>query len=99
MEFRKWDIDFDGCYCDPSELRDAPGVWVVWRRYGLIWSVVDMGDAADVRDAASSFTPPPGSQKRPGVLMFAAVYTGDDPTQRRAMLEHIHRNALPLLVS
>ena len=54
MGFIRWGYELDGVYDSPDSLESRSGVYVIWCKDGDNWTVLDVGEAADVKERVSS---------------------------------------------
>lgn len=77
MTFQSWGHTFDGAYLDPAQLQARGGVYVVWCKTGESWSVLDVGEAHDVRQRLSDHERAECWRRHcRGAIYYAATYTG-----------------------
>ena len=49
LSFKKWGYDFEGAFTCPEYLKAQVGVYVIWCRSGVKWTVLDVGESDNVR--------------------------------------------------
>ena len=78
MNFDRWGYEFDGAYESPDSLQARSGVYVIWCRNGDNWTVLDVGEAADVKDRIMTHDRADcWSRKCSGTIYYSATYTPD----------------------
>ncbi|NVM53141.1 MAG: hypothetical protein HWN66_05520 [Candidatus Helarchaeota archaeon] len=78
MNFERWGYQFDGAYVSPDSLQSRSGVYVIWCRNGDKWIVLDVGEAADVKDRLSNHERADcWSRYCSGSIYYSATYTPD----------------------
>lgn len=54
MSFKRWGYEFDGAYTSFEFLQARSGVYVIWCKSGDTWTVIDVGETADVKERVSN---------------------------------------------
>jgi len=78
MAFKRWGCEFEGPWPDTGILKAQKGVWVIWKRIGRVWEVIDVGESSNVRAA---LTKPrqaihgPDFSYPPTTILYSATYT------------------------
>ncbi len=54
MSFKRWGYEFDGSYTSPYDLQASSGVYVIWCKSKKNWNVLDVEEAADVKERVSN---------------------------------------------
>jgi hypothetical protein len=76
MGFVRWGYEFDGAYTSPDSLQSRSGVYVIWCKKGDTWTVLDVGEAADVKERVSNHDRTDcWSQHCSGIIYYSATYT------------------------
>lgn len=97
MAFDNFGYSWHGAFTDPGLLEARSGVYCIWDRVGEQWSVLDVGESADVRARLLS-------HDRHyqwillcrGTLYFAATYTpGLQQFGRRQIEQGLRAQLLP----
>ena len=93
-----WNFEFDGAYLSPDNLKPQAGVYVVWGKNAETWTVLDVGEAVDVRARLKNHDRQGDwEQCRKGTFYYAATYTpGLSDMKRRAIEKAIRVGAKPL---
>ncbi|MFH1767632.1 MAG: hypothetical protein ABH858_00540 [Candidatus Omnitrophota bacterium] len=92
MEFKKWGHEFDGGYTSPDTLQEVAGVYVVLCSGAYVSTVVDVGEAENVKKALLNH--PRSSQWKDncyGTLYYAAHYTFSASKRDREVIESLIR--------
>jgi len=50
MSFSGWGYNFEGPYSSPDRVPAAAGVYIVWCYQDNVWSLLDVGQAKDMRE-------------------------------------------------
>ena len=58
MGFERWGYQFDGAYASPDSLQSRSGVMLIWCKKDVDWTVLDVGESADVRERVSNHERP-----------------------------------------
>lgn len=78
MAFKRWGCEFEGPWPDTKILKPRQGVWVLWRRSGPRWDVIEVGESGNIRasfvrrgqsnpaDRPGSDAEHPGRRNHPG---------------------------------
>jgi len=98
MSFEKWGYEFDGAYKSPDPLQARSGVYVIWCRDGDNWTVLDVGEAADVKDRINTHERADcWSRKCSGTIYYSATYTPNlQQVGRMEIEQRIRRLSDPL---
>jgi len=76
MGFERWGYQFDGAYTDPALLSSRSGVYVIWCKKGDNWDVLDVGEAADVKERVCNHERSScWSRNCSGIIYYSATYT------------------------
>ena len=76
MGFERWGYKFEGAFTDPERLEPQSGVYVIWCKTDDTWTVIDVGESADVKrrvkthDRAAQW-----GCLCSGMLYYSAIYT------------------------
>ncbi|MCB9779721.1 MAG: hypothetical protein H6742_14245 [Alphaproteobacteria bacterium] len=95
MSFQRWNRTFEGAFTGPSSLEAKGGVYVIWCKKGESWTVLDVGESADVRarvlshDRKDCWT----RNSTGGTLYYSATYTDGLQQQGRMEIEKSIRDA------
>jgi hypothetical protein len=95
MAFKRWGYTFDGAYASPSQLEAGAGIYLVWCRMGERWSVIDVGEAGDVRQRVENHERKSCWERncRGGALRYAVYYMPGARQFDRIVVEGEIRNA------
>jgi hypothetical protein len=97
MAFKRWGCNFDGPWPNTDILKQRPGVWVIWRRTGDHWKVIDVGESSNVRASVERRA----AELAAGIegeatIHYSATYTPKLAGEaRRELACHIERIARP----
>jgi len=76
MAFDKYGLTWEGAFTDANKLEPRSGVYMVWCKTGDQWSVMDVGESANVQERVLNHDRAPQWKRHcSGVLYFAAHYT------------------------
>ena len=76
MGFERWGYEFDGAYTSPDRLKARAGVYVIWCKSGDDWTVLDVGEAADVKGRVSNHDRTDCWLRNcSGTIYYSATYT------------------------
>ena len=76
MGFERWGYQFDGAFIDPSSLKSSSGVYVIWCKTSDDWTVLDGGEAGNVRDRVMNHDRSDYWQRHcSGTIYYSATYT------------------------
>lgn len=88
MPFERWGYQFEGAYKSPDSLKSRSGVYVIWCESEGKWTVLEVGEAADVRGRVKNH----GCADRwvkdcPGTVYYSATYTPNLQQAERTVIE------------
>jgi hypothetical protein len=88
MAFERWEYTVEGEWSDPEKLEDRPGVYIIWCRAGENWSVLDVGESANVKSRVLNHDRS-GSWRRncQGDIYYSVIYTHDLQQAERMEIE------------
>jgi len=88
MGFEKWGYKFDGPFHSPEKLQAHSGIYVIWCRGEKNWTVLDVGEAADVNERVSNLDRVNcWSRNCLGIICYSAIYTPNLQQEGRMELE------------
>lgn len=94
MGFKAWGHDFDGAYDSPDHLQSRSGVYVIWCKSGDSWTVLDVGETADVKERVSQHDRANcWSRNCSGTIYYSATYTPNLHQAGRMEIEKMIRNS------
>ena len=50
LTFSKWGYMFEGAFTKVDYLKPDPGVYVIWCRCGIIWTLLDVGETGNIKE-------------------------------------------------
>ena len=94
MGFERWGYEFDGAYTSPDRLKARAGVYVIWCKSGDDWTVLDVGEAADVKGRVSNHDRADcWKQNCIGTIYYSATYIPFSEDDERRKIEQIIRDS------
>ena len=98
MPFERWRYQFEGAYTSSDSLRPISGVYVIWCENEGEWTVLDVGEAANVKERVKNHDREPCWERNcSGTIYYSATYTPNLQQAVRVEIEQIIRNlAKPL---
>ena len=76
MAFERWNRRFEGPFFVPDFLKHEAGVYVIWCNKGDSWTILDVGEALDVKKKVSDQENLTCWQKHcNGKIYYSATYT------------------------
>lgn len=97
MAFERWGYQFDGAYLSPESLSQKAGVYVIWCENGSNWSVLDVGEATDVRARVSNHDRSDCWKRNcSGKIQYSATYTPNLQQAGRIEIEKRIRSLKPV---
>jgi hypothetical protein len=97
MVFERWGYQIDGTYLSPDLLEQIAGVYIIWCEYRGIWSVLDVGEATDVRARVSNHDRSTcWKQNCIGQIHYSAIYTPNIQQAGRMEIEQKIRSLEPV---
>jgi len=75
MAFKRWGCEFEGPWPNTSILKERKGIWVIWRRAGSQWDVVDVGESNNVRASLMKDKASPSLPLGRSSIHYSATYT------------------------
>lgn len=76
MGFERWGYQFDGAYPSLESLDSRSGVYVIWCNKGEIWTILDVGEASNVKDRLSNHERADCWRRHcSGTIYYSATYT------------------------
>ena len=94
MGFTRWGYQFEGAFvARANSLRSRSGVYVIWCKDGDNWTVLDVGEAADVKERVSNHDRTEcWSTHCSGIIYYSATYTPRLQQSGRMEIEQKIRN-------
>lgn len=94
MPFERWGYQFEGAYTSRDSLRPISGVYVIWCENGDVWTVLDVGEAADVKERVKNHDRTDcWAQNCSGTIYYSATYTPNLEEAGRMQIEQEIRNS------
>jgi len=88
MPFEYWGYQFEGAYSSSDLLKSEAGVYVVWCENEGNWSVLDVGEAGDVKERVENHDRIHCWEEHcPGTIYYSATYTSDLQQADRMKIE------------
>jgi len=79
---------FDGAYTSPDFLEPTSGVYVIWCENEGNWTVLDVGEAADVKERVKNHDRTDSwAQNCSGTIYYSATYTPNLQQTKRIEIE------------
>lgn len=50
LTFNKWGHLFEGAFSKSKYLKTEPGIYVIWCRSGFVWTLLDVGEAENIKE-------------------------------------------------
>ena len=76
MGFERWGYQFEGAWTDPNKLESRSGVYVIWCKSGDDWTVLDVGEAHDVKNRVLNHDRKDCWERYcSGTIYYSATYT------------------------
>jgi len=91
MGFEMWGYQFEGAYRSPDSLESRPGIYVVWCEDGGEWTVLYVGESANVKERVANHERADCWRRNcsgSGAIYYSATYT---PNLRQATRIEIER--------
>lgn len=97
MAFKRWGCEFDGPWPNTDILKRRAGIWVVWRKCGNRWEVIDVGESWNVQVFLLAKSGEFEAQiAPPDTLHYSVTYTPSlSAEERRELAARIQRLAIP----
>jgi hypothetical protein len=97
MTFKSWGYEFEGVFKSEDALKEQSGVYVIWDERGLIWKVLDVGEAENVKARVRDHERKDCWVKNcSGTICYSAIYTPElDAEGRRAIEKKIRQISDP----
>lgn len=93
MPFEYWGYQFEGTYTSRESLRSRSGVYVIWCENEGKWTVLDVGEAADVKERVKTHDRADcWENKCSGTIYYSATYTPNLQQAERMKIEQRIRN-------
>lgn len=94
MTFEYLGYQFDGAYASPDSLEARPGVYVIWCEDESKWTVLDVGEAADVKERVKNHDRESCWERNccSGTIYYSATYTPNIQQDKRMEIEQEIRN-------
>ena len=93
VAFEYLGYQFDGAYRSPDFLEPASGVYVVWCENGGMWTVLDVGEANDVKERIKNHDRADcWEQNCAGTIYYSATFTPNLQQEGRIDIEKRVRN-------
>jgi len=98
MPFEYWEYQFEGAYTSCDLLKSNAGVYVIWCESEGNWTVLDVGEAADVKKRVKNHDRTRCWEEHcRGTIYYTATYTPSLQQADRMKIEERIRNlASPL---
>lgn len=88
MPFEYWGYQFEGAYTSCEYLRSRSGVYVIWCENEGKWTVLDVGEAADVKERVKNHDRTDcWAQNCSGIICYSATYTPNRQQTKRIEIE------------
>ena len=88
MGFEYLGYQFDGAYTSPDFLEPASGVYVIWCENEGMWTVLDVGEADDVKERVKNHDRADcWERNRSGTIYYSATYTPNLQQTKRIEIE------------
>ena len=92
MGFDLCGYHFEGTYISPYELKSNPGVYVIWCKTDVRWTILDVGESDNVNDRVNNHDRTDcWARNCSGAIFFSATYLSD--LQERSNLEQTIRSS------
>ena len=92
MSFKRWGCDFDGPWPNTQILKSRKGIWVIWRRTGYQWDVIEVGESANIQASLAKPEAQPTLPPGRGLIYYSATYTPRlSDTARRNLARRIRK--------
>lgn len=93
MPFEHWGYQFEGAYTSCEYLRSRSGVYVIWCENEGKWTVLDVGEAADVKERVKNHDRSDcWENKCSGTIYYSAIYKPILQQAERMQIEERIRN-------
>ena len=93
MPFEHWGYQFEGAYKSRDSLKSRSGVYVIWCENGGEWTVLDVGEAADVKERVKNHDRDNCWKSNcSGTIYYTATYTPNLQPEERTKIEQKIRN-------
>ncbi len=93
MPFERWGYQFEGAYTSCEYLRSRSGVYVIWCENGGNWTVLDVGESANVKERVKNHDRADcWSRNCSGTIYYSATYTPNFQQGERMEIEERIRN-------
>lgn len=90
MAFERWNRRFEGPFFVPDFLKHEAGVYVIWCNKGDSWTILDVGEALDVKKKVSDQENLTCWQKHcNGKIYYSATYTEGGQREERLKIERM----------
>ena len=90
MAFERWNRRFEGPFFVPDFLKHEAGVYVIWCNKGDSWTILDVGEALDVKKKVSDQENLTCWQKHcNGKIYYSATYTEGGQLEERLKIERM----------
>ena len=88
MPFERWSYQFEGAYTSRESLRSRSGVYVIWCENEGNWTVLDVGEADDVKKRVSNHDRADCWEDMcSGTIYYSATYTPNLQQAERMQIE------------
>jgi hypothetical protein len=97
MAFERWGYTFEGAFESPESLESRSGVYVIWCKNGEVWTVLDVGESADVKERVKNHDRSDcWARNCRGTIYYSATYTPSAQQPGRLAIEqHVRAVARP----
>lgn len=93
--YERWGYKWEGAFSDPSSLEDRSGIYVIWCKTGEQWSVLDVGESANVRTRVMNHDRSDCWKKHcHGMIYYSVHYTPNAQQSGRKEIEQKLRGQL-----
>lgn len=98
MPFEYWEYQFEGAFTSPDSLKSTSGIYVIWCENGGNWTVLDVGEAANVKESVKNDDRADcWEDKCSGTIYYTATYTPKlQQAERMQREQRIRKLANPL---
>ncbi len=97
MAFKRWGCEFDGPWPNTDLLKPRSGLWVIWRKNGQQWEVIDVGESRNVRQSVlgKTATLEEGLSPQESIHYSASYPPNLTDAARKELADHILKVARP----
>jgi hypothetical protein len=88
MSFERWGYTLEGAWTNPNNLESRSGVYVIWCKVGDNWTVLDVGEAHDVKDRVLNHDRADCWKRHcAGTIYYSVIYTPNAQQSGRMEIE------------